>query len=155
MRKQKTYTSGHSIDLGGQAFPLHLGEEFEPGMSFLDYAAIHAPVPFVVASIDEVRTDSAEAVHRSIAVNTWLRYEWARAMLAERAKTSTGEGPGPASGGQENRRGDGSVAGANPASPCLLDELCELLGWQGGTIHQARAEVKRLIEADQCAKGRA
>lgn len=28
----------------------------------------------------------------------------------------------------------------------ILRELCEALGWQGGTIHQVVAEVKRLIE---------
>lgn len=28
--------------------------------------------------------------------------------------------------------------------PHFLLDLCEILGWQGGTIHQALAEVKRL-----------
>ena len=28
--------------------------------------------------------------------------------------------------------------------PHFLGELCRILGWQGGTIHQVLAEVKRL-----------
>lgn len=31
----------------------------------------------------------------------------------------------------------------------VLQELCSALGWQGGTIHQAIAEVKRLKAAEK------
>lgn len=34
----------------------------------------------------------------------------------------------------------------------MLDKLCESLGWQGGTIHQVLAEVKRLRDAN-CGHG--
>lgn len=35
-------------------------------------------------------------------------------------------------------------AGVKPANGKLLKECCEILGWQGGTIHQVIEEIKRL-----------
>lgn len=32
----------------------------------------------------------------------------------------------------------------NSSKPMFFEELLRILGWQGGTIHQALAEVKRL-----------
>ena len=39
----------------------------------------------------------------------------------------------------------------NPSYPYLKD-LCEALGWQGGTIHQVVKEVARLRTDKRCVK---
>lgn len=36
-------------------------------------------------------------------------------------------------------------------APPMLDELCKAFGWQGGTIHQALAEARRLKEIEHTA----
>ena len=32
----------------------------------------------------------------------------------------------------------------------LLDECCEALGWQGGTIHQVKDKIKEMVEENKC-----
>lgn len=42
-----------------------------------------------------------------------------------------------------------AVRRQNENPPHFLKELCVILGWQGGTIHQALQAVRRLVESDK------
>ena len=54
---------------------------------------------------------------------------------------------------EENKRLESRQHLIQSSRKSMLDKLCEALGWQGGTIHQVLAEVRRLKAKDTSCKG--
>ena len=54
----------------------------------------------------------------------------------------------------ENKRLQAHLEMFNRGQGFTLSKLCEALGWQGGTIHQVLAEVRRLIEENRQLRAR-
>lgn len=88
-------------DTSGPAFPVAVWNEHQmryvdAGMSLRDYFAAHAPEPSdalvsVQHSFDRGRNPHNEPhkppVRNDVEIRAYLRYQWADAMLAERAKS--------------------------------------------------------------------
>ena len=55
---------------------------------------------------------------------------------------------------EENKRLESRQYLIQSSRKSMLDKLCESLGWQGGTIHQVLAEVRRLKGLETCDCGR-